>query len=52
MLNNDNYRVDGRLTQRQLEVDFMVTGAKRRYYIQAALTLDDKTIEEIRSLNK
>ena len=50
----DNYRVDGRLTQRQLEVDFMVTGANERYYIQAALTLDDvKTIErEIRSLNK
>lgn len=51
---HDNYRVDGRLTQKQLEVDFMVTGANERYYIQSVLTLDDlKTTErETRPLNK
>lgn len=50
-----NYKdAEGKNKRSQLEVDFVVNKADRRYYIQSALTIasEDKRLQEIGSLNR
>lgn len=50
-----NYKdAEGKNKRSQLEVDFVVNKADRRYYIQSALTIasEDKRLQEISSLNR
>ncbi len=49
-----NHTADGRKVRSQLEVDFVVNRAEKRYYIQSALTVADeeKRLQEVNSLNR
>ena len=49
-----NYTSEGRKVRSQLEVDFVVNRAEKRYYIQSALTVADeeKRQQEVNSLNR
>lgn len=49
-----NYTSEGRKVRSQLEVDFVVNCAEKRYYIQSALTVADeeKRQQEVNSLNR
>ena len=49
-----NYTLEGRKVRSQLEVDFVVNRAEKRYYIQSALTVADeeKRQQEVNSLNR
>lgn len=49
-----NHTEGGRNLRSQLEVDFVVNRADRRYYIQSALTVadEDKRLQEVNSLNR
>ena len=49
-----NCIVDGKKTRTQLEIDFVVNLAEKRYYIQSALTVADeeKRLQEVNSLNR
>ena len=49
-----NHIVAGKKTRTQLEIDFVVNLANKRYYIQSALTVADeeKRQQEVNSLNR
>ena len=49
-----NHTVDGKKIRTQLEIDFVVNLAGKRYYIQSALTVADeeKRLQEVNSLNR
>ncbi|MDO4827557.1 MAG: ATP-binding protein [Bacteroidia bacterium] len=49
-----NHIVDGKKIRTQLEIDFVVNLADKRYYIQSALTVSDeeKRLQEVNSLNR
>jgi len=49
-----NHTVDGKKVRAQLEIDFVVNLAEKRYYIQSALTVADeeKRLQEVNSLNR
>ncbi len=49
-----NHTVDGKKIRTQLEIDFVVNLAGKRYYIQSALTAADeeKRLQEVNSLNR
>lgn len=49
-----NHIVDGKKIRTQLEIDFVVNLAEKRYYIQSALTVADeeKRLQEVNSLNR
>ena len=49
-----NYSIEGKNKRSQLEVDFVVNLADKRYYIQSALTVsnEEKRQQEVNSLNR
>jgi uncharacterized protein len=49
-----NHTVEGKKIRTQLEIDFVVNLADKRYYIQSALTVADeeKRLQEVNSLNR
>lgn len=49
-----NHIEDGKKIRTQLEIDFVVNRAEKRYYIQSALTVADeeKRQQEVNSLNR
>lgn len=49
-----NHVVEGKKVRSQLEIDFVVNLADKRYYIQSALTVADeeKRLQEVNSLNR
>lgn len=54
MINHRWKDVEDKMRQTQLEVDFVVNKAEKRYYIQSALTVadEDKRRQEVNSLNR
>jgi len=54
MINHRWKDKEDKMRQTQLEVDFVVNKAEKRYYIQSALTVadEDKRRQEVNSLNR